>query len=58
MSAAGTCPGVFITESMIDQVARTFNLDLDVVRKEILYKKDQVYKKGGRVRGGGGEGEV
>ena len=29
-------------ESMIDQVARTLNLDPDIVRKSNLYKKNQV----------------
>ena len=32
-------------ESMIDQVARTLNLDPDIVRKENLYVKDQVRRE-------------
>ncbi|CAI8020059.1 Xanthine dehydrogenase/oxidase [Geodia barretti] len=38
----GTCPGIFIMEGMIDQVARTLGLDPDTVRRANLYKKDQV----------------
>ena len=39
---AGTCPGIFIMESMIDLVAKTLGLDPDTVRRANLYKKDQV----------------
>ena len=40
---AGTCPGIFIMESMIDQVAKTLSLNPDSVRKANLYQKGQVY---------------
>lgn len=39
---AGSVPAVFIMESIIDQVASTLSVDVDVVRKMNLYKDGQV----------------
>ena len=40
--SAGTCPGIFIMESMIDHVAKSLGLNPDNVRRANLYKKGQV----------------
>lgn len=42
----GTLPAIFIMESMIDQVARTLNVDVDTVKKTNLYKDGQVWNQG------------
>ena len=38
----GSFPAVFIMETIIDQVARTLNVDVDTVKKMNLYKDGQV----------------
>ena len=41
----GTCPGIFIMESMIDHVARSLNMDVETVKKANLYQKGQVRER-------------
>lgn len=38
----GSLPAIFIMESIMDQVARTLDMDVDAVKKMNLYKDGQV----------------
>ncbi len=39
---AGTLPAIFIVESIMDHVARTLNMDIEVVKKMNFYKQGDV----------------
>lgn len=38
----GTLPAIFFMESILDQVAKTLNMDVEAVKKMNLYKDGQV----------------
>ena len=38
----GTLPALFISESMMDHVARSLQLDVEAVKRANFYQKDQV----------------